>query len=161
MSIALISDSHSNLTRVGRAVDLLRGRGVRTVIHCGDISSPAAVNAFSGLDVHWVLGNCDWDRDALQRAMYFLGHQCHGHTGRLVLEGRRIAFTHGHQGVILDCLIASAAHDVVVHGHTHERRNERVGRATVINPGALDHSRAGGFALLDLEHSKVEWVTFD
>jgi|AMFO01.1.fsa_nt_gi Predicted phosphoesterase len=83
--IAILSDSHDQVSRLASVVDLLRTRGIDTAVHCGDITSPRAVEALSGLSVHWVFGNCDFDREALRAAMVRCGHVCHGWRGELTL----------------------------------------------------------------------------
>ena len=39
--------------------------------------------------------------------------------------------------------------DYLLHGHTHETRDERVGRTRVVNPGALSRAARYTCALLD------------
>ena len=155
--IAVASDTHDALDRVLRLRAELEARGVGTLIHCGDITGPAVVRALDGLEVHWVFGNCDHDRPALEAAMRAAGHRCHGPAGELEFEGRRIAFTHGDRAPLLAALLASG-HDIVLHGHTHLRRDERIGASRVLCPGALYHVHPATFAILTVPALDVEWV---
>jgi putative phosphoesterase len=154
---AVLSDTHDLVPLVEWAADRLRERGIRTVVHCGDITTPAVVRALEAFDVHWVLGNCDLDRRSLEAAMDAAGHTCHGLRGTLELGGRLIAFTHGHRPGILDALLAERP-DLLVHGHTHVRRDETAEGVRILCPGALAHARPPGFALVKLPGLTVEWI---
>ena len=51
----------------------------------------------------------------------------------------------------------------MVHGHTHVRRDERIGvgggkTVRVINPGALQRAREKSVAVLDTERDEVRFV---
>jgi len=159
--IALLSDSHDQVVRLGSVVKVLQGRGIGTAIHCGDITSPRAVEALSGLTVHWVFGNCDFDREGLRAAMAGCGHVCHGLRGELAMGGRRLAFTHGDRAQLLSALIASPGFDVVLHGHTHVRRDDLNNGVRVVCPGALAHAAPLGFAILELPTLDLEWIDLE
>ncbi|NOZ94230.1 MAG: metallophosphoesterase family protein [Acidobacteria bacterium] len=155
--LGVLSDSHDELARLRAAANILRDRGVTTVIHCGDITSPESVALLAGLPVQWVFGNCDWSQAALRRAMLLHGHMCHGRHGTLKRAGRSIAFTHGDDPVLLTRFLESGGHDLVLHGHTHRREERRVGAAKLLNPGALRHADPPGFALVTLPSLHVQW----
>src|SRR5262249_55530618 len=95
MKIGIVSDTHNRHAIVATALDLLRDRGVNVVLHCGDIEDEATVRLFRGLEAHFVFGNCDTDRDELDRVMAETGATSHGTYGTLELAGRRLAWTHG------------------------------------------------------------------
>jgi predicted phosphodiesterase len=77
-------------------------------------------------------------------------------TGQI--DGVPVAATHGHQGDQLQAFIRSGRYDYVFHGHTHRRRDERVGDTRVINPGALGGVRYENrsVAILDLTRGALE-----
>jgi len=157
MRIAILSDTHSRLTTVERAVALVRSHGVTTVLHCGDIEDPSAVPPFVGLDAHFVYGNCDGDREGLRRAIADAGLRLHEPFGHLELEGVSLAFTHGDDGRLLREL-ENSDFDFVFYGHTHVAREHRTGTTRVINPGALHRARPKTFLLLDLSTRETESV---
>jgi len=64
MQIAILSDTHSRYATVEKALELLQGRKVNVVLHCGDIESPDTVRLFKPVPTHFVFGN--WDRDRLK-----------------------------------------------------------------------------------------------
>ena len=66
MPSAVLSDTHGRNDTVRRLAEIAL-RGVTTVLHCGDIEDPATIALFQGLNAHFVLGNCDWNPDGIQR----------------------------------------------------------------------------------------------
>src|SRR6476659_11015484 len=96
MKIAIVSDTHDQADRVTRALALARDRGAEMVLHCGDIVGPEIVELFRGWNAHFVFGNCDWDEDALKRAIDAIGATYHENYGHLEIDGVSLAFLHGH-----------------------------------------------------------------
>lgn len=155
--LGVLSDSHGNLDALARAVELLARRGVTTAVHCGDVDCREAVDALAQLEVHWVLGNCDLDIAVLEGRMREHGHVSHGPAGEIVVAGRRVAFTHGHRPAAMQALLASRP-DYLLHGHTHERRDERIDGVRVLNPGALYRVHPRTILVLDPTRDTVEWI---
>jgi putative phosphoesterase len=156
MQIAILSDTHDRQDNILAALELLAGRDLAAVLHCGDIEEPATVRLFAGLPMHFVFGNCDSDRAGLRRAIAAIGGQLHEDFGHLELAGRTIAFTHGDNARLLRELEASGAYDFLFHGHTHVAGQRQSGRTRVINPGALHRARPKQFALLELESGLLQ-----
>ena len=46
--------------------------------------------------------------------------------------------------------------DWLLHGHTHQVRDERIGRTRIINPGALQRARRYTVGLLDTESDSLD-----
>lgn len=145
--VGLLSDSHGRVERTARAVRALVDAGARSLIHAGDIETDGVLDCLAGHDAHVVWGNCDWDRAGLERYAQGIGISVHGDAGAITVDGARIAFTHGHLPAALRAAMASGA-EYLVHGHTHERRDERVDGVRVINPGALHRASPFTVALL-------------
>jgi uncharacterized protein len=158
MRIGIVSDTHSRLATAARAVSLLRERGVTTVLHCGDLEDASAVQPFTGLDAHFVYGNCDGDRDGIRTAIANAGLKLYEPFGDLELEGVRLAFLHGDDGPLLRDLERSDHFDYLFYGHTHQAKEHRTGRTRVINPGALHRARPKTFLVLDLATGATESV---
>src|SRR5436305_8704990 len=95
MKIAVLSDTHSRYHTVEKVLQILQERNVNFVIHCGDIEDADTVWLFHGFTAHFVYGNCDTERLALQQAVHGIGGELHQPVGRLELEGVKIAFLHG------------------------------------------------------------------
>jgi putative phosphoesterase len=161
MQIGIVSDTHDSHQTVRRALDILRERGIGTVLHCGDIEDPETVALFSGFTAHFVFGNCDSERDALRAAMAEAGATLHENFGHLELEGVKIGFVHGDDSRLLRELENSAYFDFLFHGHTHQAVQRQSGPTRVVNPGALHRARPKTFVVLDLAARQVETVTVE
>ena len=60
---------------------------------------------------------------------------------------------------MLNELIRSQKYDYVLYGHTHTKRNDKIGKTRVINPGAHYYTTfVKTIALLDLEKDDVKFV---
>ena len=155
MRIGLLSDSHGRADRTAAAIELLAGRGAESFIHLGDIGDGDVIAAMAGHDVHVVFGNCDWDEDELQRACTLHAVHVHHPIGRIDVDGRTVAFTHGHRPELMDVALADGV-DWLLHGHTHMIRDELIGRTRIINPGALQREDRYTVGLLDTSSDSLE-----
>jgi putative phosphoesterase len=160
MKIAIISDTHSRYEAIETAVQLMEERKVELILHCGDIEDAEAVWLFPG-KTHFVFGNCDTDRASLRQAMHGIGAILHEPFGRLELQGKKLAFTHGDDGRLLWDLQDRGEFDYVFHGHTHQAQDRLVGETRVINPGALHRVRTRTFVLLDLPSGETESIVVE
>jgi putative phosphoesterase len=158
MQIAILSDTHNRRDMVALALTELHRRDVRTVLHCGDIEGPEIVELFAGLDAHFVLGNCDTQKSLLREAMQRAGVTFHDGYGDLDLDGKKLAFLHGHEELLMDDVLTSGHYDYLFHGHTHVARDEQSGRTRIINPGALHRAKPKTFVILDLATGQAESV---
>ena len=158
MLLGVLSDTHDRYEIMGAAVRALQERGATYFLHCGDVCAPNMLDHLAGLKSAFVWGNCDWDRPALQRYADSIGVTCYGAFGDLELAGRKIALLHGDDRARLDQILKAGAHDYLFHGHTHVRRDQRLGKTRVINPGALHRAAEKTCALLDLASDKLEYL---
>lgn len=145
--IGILSDSHGKAARTAAAVRLLLDRGADLLIHLGDVETDDVLDALVGTECHLVFGNCD-DAAQLTRYAEHLGLRVDHPAGRLGIDDAIVAFTHGH----IERLMLQAVQDRVdylLHGHSHEIRDERVGATRVLNPGALH--RAARYTAMILE----------
>jgi putative phosphoesterase len=161
MKIAIVSDTHNQEARVRRALDILRGRGVSIVLHCGDIEDAPIVKLFRDFETHFVFGNCDWDRPALTEMIKKIKGMLHENFGHLELGGKQIAFVHGHEQKVLADLESADCYDYLFHGHTHVAADRHAGRTRVINPGALHRVREKTFVILDVASGSAESVAVE
>jgi len=159
MLIGILSDTHDDREMTQRALDVLRERGAERLIHCGDLTTPGIVALFEGWRVDFVYGNMDRQRRALLDAVSGLGSASIAESQLLYLDGKRIAVIHGHQEEELANLIGDN-YDYVLHGHTHSRRDETLGRTRVLNPGALGGTRRGerSICVIDLDDGSVAFI---
>lgn len=156
--VGLLSDTHSRWERAKRALELLQQRGATVFIHCGDVEDELVLDQLSGLNSHLVWGNCDWNRSALEPYARNLGIHVHGLAGELEIDSKRIAFTHGHEPELMRAPITAAA-DYLIHGHTHELRDERRASTRIINPGALHRAPRYTVGLLTPSTDELQILT--
>jgi len=155
--IGILSDSHGRNEMTRAAVALLRQRGVDVLLHLGDLGSEAVIDELVGFNARIVFGNCDWDEQSLARYAEIMGIQVDHPLGILEVAGKRIAFTHGHLPQLMRQAMGDGV-DYLLHGHTHEVRDERVEQTRIINPGALFRAARYTAAILDPVHDTVEIV---
>lgn len=160
MRIGIISDTHDNLRNLETALRELQDQGITTVLHCGDLSGPAIVDALSAFDVWIARGNVDHHPELEQAVAESLGKGRLAERHELTLKGHSALLVHGHREGELRRQISAGEYAYVFHGHTHRRRDEYIGSTRVINPGALGGMRwqQRSFCILDLETDGVEFI---
>jgi putative phosphoesterase len=138
MKIGILSDTHNDIQATQHAMEIFRGRGIRLLFHCGDITSADVLPHLKGFEVYVVRGNMDRHNLKSLRKQAVSQEGVHWLDKGDVVElgGKRVAITHGDLEPVYDKLLKKAP-DYVLHGHTHRRRDERVDGTRVINPGAL------------------------
>jgi putative phosphoesterase len=157
MLLGVLSDSHGHADVTGRAVRALLDEGAELLLHLGDIGTEAVLDELAGHPARIVFGNCDWNLRELARYAEGVGIEVDHPAGRIELGGRRVVFTHGHlAGVVQEALDEGV--EYLLHGHTHEVRDERIGRTRVINPGALHRAARYTSALLDPVEDQLRWI---
>lgn len=159
MQLGILSDTHDELERTRRAIQLLRDEGAEALIHCGDLSSPPIVAACAVLPCWFVFGNHDADNvPALQQAAAMSGVVCLGWAGEVELDGQLIAVAHGHMSYDIRRALARRPH-YLLSGHSHSAGDRREGLVRRINPGALFEADAFTVALLDLQTEELRFLT--
>jgi hypothetical protein len=130
MKIGVISDTH--LHEPDESLSELVNTAfadVEMILHAGDLTRIAVLDAFSSKDVVAVCGNMDQndvanrlrDREIIQVSGYRLG-LIHGWGGSAGIEDR------------IKKLFGKI--DVIVYGHTHRPANHRTDGILMFNPGA-------------------------
>jgi len=160
MKIGVISDTHADVETTRHALEMLREEGVSKIIHCGDVTTSDVLELFDGWDVSIVYGNMDYNKGGLRGAARQLEGVSIRSTYTEELNGIKLAACHGHQSQVLQDFINSGMYDYVFHGHTHKRRDERIGETRVINPGALGGMRkqSRSLCVIDLETGNVRFI---
>jgi uncharacterized protein len=158
MRLGILSDTHDQLERTARAVELLRAEGAEVLFHCGDLTGPEVVALCGVLPCHIVFGNNDADRiPELRRAVAEVKGVCLEWGGEVTLAGKRIAAVHGHLTRDVRPLLA-AKPDYLLSGHSHTPADRRYGPTRRINPGAVHRARVLTVALLDLEADALRFL---
>ncbi|TLN17232.1 metallophosphoesterase family protein [bacterium] len=159
--IGVLSDTHNHTANLRKALEIFERRGVSTLIHCGDVTTLATLEWLADFRVIYVYGNGDYTSGEMREML--LRYHPENYAGLTFggdLQGVSIAAAHGHIPGSIETMARSGEYDYVFHGHTHRRRDERIGRARVINPGALGglHREERSVCLVDLASGQVEFV---
>lgn len=142
MRLGLLSDTHDNVERTRRALSILEDEGAEVLIHAGDVTSPRIVSEHLDGWRAWVaLGNMDRDPRGLREAAAACDPTVAvDRVHELELGGARVGLVHGDDRARLEGMVNGGAFDLIVHGHTHDFRDDRVGDTRVVNPGAVHRS---------------------
>lgn len=162
MKIGLLSDTHNYQDNLREALKIFRERGITRLLHGGDVTSGETLSLLAGWDVALVYGNMDRNRDDLIGAARMIGMEPPQLMRELRINGRGIAMLHGDDLGRLQSVVMSGKFRYVIHGHTHERRDEvrNAYGVRIINPGALGGSRpqSRSVAILDVETDQLEFI---
>ena len=156
--IGIISDTHDNVENIQKAVKVFKNKKVEFVIHLGDIIAPASIKFFKGLKVKFIKGNCDGDIEHIQQKAKEIKSEYLGDFAEINIKNKKLALYHGSDPFRLADLIKSQKYDYVLHGHTHESRDEKRGKTRIINPGAHYWGGENKIVLLDIEKDKLEFI---
>jgi putative phosphoesterase len=161
MKIGILSDTHNDSSAILRALQVFRMHGVRTLFHCGDLTTADMVPHFTGFEVYFVRGNMDRHHVPALKAAIGAGKHTHwlGKGGEVTLDSKRIAITHGDREDVVETLLY-AQPDYLFLGHMHRLRDQRVGSVRVINPGALGGTKhePRSVCVLDLTNDKLDVI---
>ena len=158
MLIGILSDTHDRVETARAAIRILRQREAEYFIHCGDVGGEGVIDQLAGLQAAFVWGNNDWDRPALAKYADSIGVRCCDTFGDFELGGKKFAVIHGDDTRLKRRILDEQRHDYLLQGHTHVRRDERVGRVRVINPGALHRAKPMTVALLNTSTDVLEFI---
>jgi len=171
MKIVVLSDTHGSFSAWKTAESLIPGAAF--IIHAGDVLyhgprnplpdgySPMelaeAINQ-SSVPVHLVRGNCDAEVDYM-----VLGAQA-SDTLVLELDGLTVLVNHGHN--LNDKLLIELAQPrsakLIITGHTHIPRLEKLQGHIFLNPGSIALPKGGYPATAAIVTSnRIEIVTLD
>jgi putative phosphoesterase len=160
MRVGLLADTHDRLPAIDELVRQMQAGGVGMILHAGDYCSPFALKAFEEMHVSLagVFGKNDGDEQGLvSRAQSSFGAELFESPHSFEIGGKRILLVHDigdvHQRSVL-------AHDIVIHGQTHQQEMKTRGDTLIINPGEACGWLFGtpSAAILDLDNGKVEFL---
>lgn len=142
--VFVVSDTHDRLDKVMKFVDVVKSES-RTgyVIHLGDIVSPFTLRALvekmaPTFKLKLILGNNDGDILLLSKVIAELSEQ----PEEAEFCGLKVLMLHGFKTrefteKIVESLACGGRYDIIMYGHTHEYRLDKVCSSYVINPGSL------------------------
>ena len=143
--LAVVADTHRREGHglTGRALEAVRAAD--TVIHAGDFTTAATLEAFDAVSRRLVAVYGNNDEPAVVDRLPA--------TARIDADGLRVVVVHGHEHdeTALSLLGREAAADLVVVGHSHIPTVRTGGPVTILNPGSHAQPRWNrpGFATVD------------
>lgn len=161
MKIGVLSDTHDNLSNITTVLETYRDRGIETLIHCGDLTSLEMVSHFNGFRVIYTTGNMDYATGTIHKRFKKMRDD---NFVEAVFKGQingvPIAATHSHLDSELSNLVSHQRYQWIFHGHTHQRRDEVIKGARIVNPGALGGlgRESRSFCIVDLDANDVEFI---
>lgn len=141
MKIAIISDTHDNVTNIQKAILWMKKNKISQIIHCGDICAPSVLKEIANLfgkKIHVVFGNVDGDQFTIGKEIgdgTLKNVILRGDLGEIKIGNKNIAFT--HKPYFARALAGTGKYDLVFYGHTHKPFEEKVGNCELVNPGTL------------------------
>ena len=156
MKIGIMSDSHDHLPNIKKALAIMIEQNVDKIFHCGDIVAPFVNRVLtplktSPIDLIGVFGNNDGERDNMNKLLAGM-MEVKGDFFEIELDGIKIAIYHGTILPLVKALTYSQLYDLVLVGHTHQTKIERIRKTLLVNPGELCGYLTGDatFAVIDL-----------
>ena len=150
MKIMFASDIHGSAYYCRKMLDAYEASGAERLVLLGDILYHGPRNDLPR-EIYAVRGNCDTEVDQMVLNFPILADY-----GLFVLEGKTFYATHGHV-FNQDHLPPMQAGDILIHGHTHVLRADRIqaegiGEITILNPGSTSIPKEGNpptYAILE------------
>lgn len=154
MKIGVLSDSHSKLDFIYRAISLFRNQDIGILIHCGDLDTPNILEELAVFPrVYVVKGNDDKLVEEYKKISCELGIKFYKDYADLNIEGKTIAVLHGDNYERYGSLITSGQYNYILYGHTHQPTHNKYKSTNLVNPGSWNTKKV---AIIDLEKDSVE-----
>jgi uncharacterized protein len=145
VKIGVISDTHDDIENTEKAINIFNLMKVNYVFHAGDYIYPGMISLFKKLDketkFYGVRGNNDGELmgitrqfDEIENALFL------NEFGKLLISSKKIGIYHGTNSDLSESLVESQLFDILILGHTHTKRIEKMGKTLVLNPGALNRN---------------------
>ena len=162
MLIGVTGDTHNNLKNIDKICSIFNRNYTDLVFHTGDISLPKSLLAFNQLKCPMivVLGNNDIEeRNGIEEVARSFECKIYDEPFSTELNAKKISVFH-HPNLIQPKTFEE--NDLILHGHTHRFRLEKINNCTVFNPGECagfmkDKNQIG---LVDLNKLKPKIINF-
>ena len=163
MILGVVSDTHNRISNVEKIVDIFNQNSVDKVIHTGDITQAKTLERFSRLNcpLLGVYGNNDLHEEGLEETAKKNGFNFQKPPFIFTLKGKKIAIFHEPDG-IESFIKENPSINIIIHGHTHRYRNEKVENITIFNPGESAGMIKGknAIGLINLNNLKFKRIFF-
>lgn len=156
MKVGLLSDTHDNMTKIEKSVELLNEKGVEFVIHCGDIVSPFAAVPLKKLkcDFIGVFGNNDGDLLMINKVT---DNKFYKAPKKIEFDNKSIILF--HEPFIFEDIDESI--EFVFYGHTHKKYLKKKGQQLIVNPGTVSGYLTGEstLSIVNLSTKTVDFLS--
>ncbi len=163
MKIAIISDIHDQIENLNWALEKITQDEISYIFALGDYTSSYIIERLqvNDIPINAVWGNCDGDKQSIIRAsnnenknISFAEHS----FDTIEIEDKKFFLTHYPE--LAENAAKSRDYDAVFHGHTHYKRDEKIGIVPIISPGKLaiyPHDEIS-FAIFDTDANKTKFI---
>ena len=160
--LGVTGDTHNNLKNIKKICSIFNENRADFVFHTGDISLPKSLLAFKDLScpMKVVLGNNDiGEKESLLNVSNEFNCEINEEPYSTIFLGKKIFVLH-HPELIDDNMIAKS--DLILHGHTHRFRLEKINSCIIFNPGECAGFIEGKnqVGLVDLNSMKPKIINF-
>jgi len=163
MLVGVVSDTHNNIKNIKKIICLFNEELVDLVIHTGDISKAETLRNFSELDAPLVgvFGNNDRVEEGLKEVCEEYNFKFQEPPLSLTLENKKIAVFH-EPDLIKDYIKEHKDIDLILYGHTHRYKEEKIDKTVYFNPGESAGSMEGKNALgvVNLNNLEIRRIFF-
>lgn len=166
MRIMVISDTHDNLSIIDRLTSYASKLDVGLLLHLGDYVSPFTLRKILSTNIRFlgIFGNNDGDKVLMLKVLGSSG-ELYEPPVEVNVDSLRVLMMHGYGSKELTerfvgSLALSNYYDIVMYGHTHSSRVEKVGKTVILNPGALSGylTELPTLALLNTDEFKLSII---
>ena len=163
MLVGVVSDTHNNIPNIEKIIEIFNSEQVDVVVHTRDISKAETLRLFSRLNcpMMGVFGNNDRIEKGLHEVCKELNFEFNEPPFLLCLKDKKVAIFH-EPDLIEDFLKQHSDIDLILHGHTHRYREEKIGNSIIFNPGESAGSMESKNALgiIDLDCLEIKRIFF-
>ncbi len=163
MKIAIISDIHDQIDNLNWTLNQIKNKDISYIFTLGDYTSSYVIERLQvdTIPIYAVWGNCDGDKQSMLQVsnnknpyISFANKPFY----EVEIDTKRIFITHYPE--LAENAAKTLDYDAVFHGHTHYKRNEKIGNISIINPGklAIYPDNEISFAIFDTQNSNVEFI---
>ena len=161
MLIGVMSDSHDNLPKIKKAVEIFNRKKVSMIIHAGDYVSPFSLDLLDNLECPYkgIFGNNDGEKAGLIKKS---NNRIKESPQEWEIDGKRVLVIHDFKDI--GPALKKRRFDIIIHGHTHipEICCARNGSCLIVNPGECCGwvKSKSSVALIDTEKMSAEIIEF-
>jgi len=147
MKIGVIADTHDNIPKIHRAIEIFNKAKVGLVIHLGDYVAPFSLKPLDNLASPWIgiFGNNDGEKKGLK---VFSKNRIKNAPLNITIKNKSILAVHD-----ISCFQKSKKFDIVLFAHTHSPEIKHEKNSIFVNPGECGGwlTHASSIAIVDLE----------